>query len=187
MRPARGIPASVPRRARALIFAFALFCPASAAQADTTASFDVQAEIVSGCAADGVGMTGNAGLMGVLDFGTDSALSTAIRTTSLVGSQAVRLRCTPGVTLSMSIDGGQHEDGGVRHLQSGGGPAERLEYRLYRDPGFAAEIGIGAPQSILVSMGMEDDVPLPVFARLALPGDRPPGVYADTLLVTLSW
>ncbi len=33
----------------------------------------------------------------------------------------------------------------------------------------------------------ENDVLLPVYGVLTLPGDLPAGTYTDTLLITLSW
>lgn len=158
-----------------------------AAWAQTTASFQVSATIEAGCSVDGIGTGGDAGTMGVLDFGRDSSFSTATHTASLSGSQTFTLRCTPGVDLSMTIDGGENAAGGVRNLQLGSDTASRLQYRLYSDAGFGDEIGINASTGIAVTTANMNDVRLPVHARLTLPGGRPAGTYADTLLVVLEW
>lgn len=161
--------------------------PGGHAAAETTASFQVSATVVSGCAVDGLGMSGDAGTFGQLDFGEAMALATTVHSAHLTVSQTFVLRCTPGTALTMTIGGGQHFSGGSRHLQFGVNDAGRLQYRLYRDAGFTQEIGVDQVQSISISSGNMNDVQLPVHGRLTLPGERVPGTYADTLLVTLDW
>ena len=162
-------------------------CLSDTVRAETSANFQVSAVIEAGCSVDGLGLAGNAGTIGALDFGEDSGLSTATHTAGLIGNQVITLRCTPGVTLTMAIDGGQHEAGGIRNLQLGGGTEDRLQYRLYADAGFNQEIDIGQSRSITITSAVMNDVELPVFGRLVLPGARVPGVYTDTLIVTLDW
>lgn len=159
----------------------------SPALAETNAEFQVSARIVSGCLVDGLGGGGHAGTIGTLDFGSDSTFSTATHGASLEGSQAVRLRCTPGVALTMSVDGGSHAALGTRHLQLGADSAARIAYALCRDAGCSQPIAIGGTASIAVTGANSEDVRLPLHASLTLPGALPPGVYADTLTVTLSW
>lgn len=179
---------TLPRRRRLAWLAPAGLCAAAgAAQAQTSESFQVSATVEAGCSIDGVGTSGDAGAMGLLDFGQDSALSTATHSASLSAGQTITLRCTPGVDLSMTIDGGANAAGGVRNLQLGPDTASRLQYRLYADAGFSDEIGINASRSVAVTVANANDVRLPVFARLVLPGDRAAGAYADTLLVALEW
>lgn len=156
-------------------------------RAETSAIFQVSAVIEAGCSVDGFGSAGNAGTIGTLDFGEDSGLSTAVHTAVLVGNQVITLRCTPGVTLSMAIDGGQHGAGGIRNLQMGEEMADRLQYRLYADASFNQEIGIGQSRSIAITGAAMNDVELPVFGRLVLPGAQSAGVYTDTLIITLDW
>lgn len=157
------------------------------APAETSSTFLVSATLAPGCAVDGLGMQGDAGSFGQLAFGEGMALATTVHSASLTADQTLVLRCTPGTSLTMSINGGQHLAGGVRHLQVGSDPAERLQYRLYRDAGFTQEIGIDQPQSISIAPGNMNDVRLSVHGRLTLPGGRTPGVYSDTLVVTLDW
>ena len=154
------------------------------AAAETAA---VRVSLRSGCAVDGLGMSGDAGTFGQFDFGEAMALATTVHSAHLTVSQTFVLRCTPGTALTMTIGGGQHFSGGSRHLQFGVNDAGRLQYRLYRDAGFTQEIGVDQVQSISISSGNMNDVQLPVHGRLTLPGERVPGTYADTLLVTLDW
>jgi len=161
-----------------------LFSPALA---ETSSTFDVAAEIVPGCRVDGLGASGDAGRIGTLDFGTDSTFSTATHSATTTTNQTIRLRCTPGVNLAMSVDGGGHAAAGLRHLQRGASPAARIAYALCRDAGCTQPIAIGGNVAVAVSGASSEDVRLPLYASLTLPGALPPGTYADVLTVTLSW
>jgi spore coat protein U-like protein len=157
------------------------------AHAETTSNFDVTAAIVPGCLVDGLGSAGNAGTIGTLDFGHDSSLSTASHSATTTASQAIRLRCTPGVNLSMSIDGGTHSASGARNLQLGANTAARIVYSVCRDAACNLPIAIGGTASTLITTANANDVRLPIYAALTLPGHLPPGTYTDTLTVTLTW
>ena len=77
----------------------------------TTSTFTVTAQVVAGCLVVG-GVTS----YGTLDYGSQSALSTGLLSTSLGGS-TVTFQCTPGVAMSMSLDGGQNTASGTRNLK----------------------------------------------------------------------
>lgn len=156
-----------------------------AAQAETSASFGVSAQVVSGCEINSVLATNgqSLGQIGTLDFGTHPALETGVVTTSLTPNAGLVLRCTPGVSLQMSSDGGTHNDG-VRNLQKTGG-AQKQPYRLYRDLARTQEWLAG--QAVPVSFTAGADISLPIYAALALGGTLPPGTYTDTVVVTLNW
>lgn len=159
----------------------------SPAHGETTAQFDVAATVTSGCLVDGFGDSGHAGAIGALDFGTDSTVSTAAHSASTATSQSIRLRCTPGIALAMSVDGGDHAAAGTRHLQLGSDSSSRIAYAVCSDAGCNAPIAIGGNTSVSVTPANSDDVRLPLFAALTLPGGLLPGAYTDTLTVTLSW
>lgn len=159
----------------------------SPARAETSAQFDVTARIEPGCLVDGLGASGNAGTIGTLDFGQDSSLSTAQHSATTTATQAIRLRCTPGVALNISIDGGAHAGTGLRHLQRGGDAVSRIAYSLCSDAACNQPIAIGGSAALLVSAANSSDVRLPIHGRLTLPGGLVPGSYRDTLTVTLTW
>lgn len=158
-----------------------------AANAETTAQFEVSATIVPGCLVDGLGGSGHAGTIGTLDFGTDSTFSTATHTATTTTSQGIRLRCTPGVNLMIGVDGGSHAATGARHLQRGADTTARIAYAVCRDAACNQPIAIGGSAAILITGSNSEDVLLPLFASLTLPGSLPPGSYTDTLTVTLTW
>ena len=170
-----------------LLAALAASQIAAPLKAETSAEFTVSAIVSAGCLIDGFGSSGNAGTLGALDFGTDSAFSTATRNASFLAAQTIRLRCTPGVNMTMAIDGGSHAASGSRHLQLGGNSALRLAYSLCADAACNQLLGIGNGQVIPVSGANSNDVKLPIYGRLTLPGQANAGTYTDTLTVTLTW
>jgi spore coat protein U-like protein len=155
------------------------------AQAETVAQFDVTASVLPGCLVDGVGGSGNAGTIGRLDFGVDTTFSSATVRSSL--GQALRLRCTPGMTLTMTVDGGRNAAAGTRHLQRNADSSARIAYRLCRDSACDQPIAIGNAALVEVTGTNSPDVRLPIFGALTLSGALPPGTYSDTLTVTLAW
>jgi len=141
----------------------------------TSASFQVSASIVAGCLVVGGSNYGN------LNYGSYSALSTSTVSSALTGG--VQLQCTPGVTLSMSVDGGQNNSSG-RHLKLNSGSAQ-VAYQLFSDAGLSQSLGIS--QSISVAYGNANNISLPIYGRVVLPGNQPAGTYSDVLQVQLSW
>ncbi|WDY56312.1 Csu type fimbrial protein [Pseudomonas sp. PSKL.D1] len=146
--------------------------------AATSSTFQVSAQIVAGCLVVG-GVTS----YGTLDYGTQSALATGALSTSLGGS-TVTFQCTPGVAVSMSLDGGQNSASGTRYLKRSGG-TQLLAYQLYRDAAYTQALVIG--QSVAVSYSDPTAIKLPVYGRATLTGLVPAGTYTDVVQVTVAW
>ncbi|MGF6317663.1 Csu type fimbrial protein [Pseudomonas frederiksbergensis] len=144
--------------------------------AGTSQSFQVSATVTAACL-----VMGGVSTYGNLDFGTQSALAT--NTVQVQLSDGVQLQCTPGVSLSLSVDGGQYNSNG-RHLQLDDGSA-RVPYQLFSDAAFSESLGIG--QSVAVAYSDANNIRLPIYAQVQLPGDQPGGIYSDVLQVQLSW
>lgn len=156
------------------------------AQSLPQSSFQVSATVTEGCLINGSDQSGGSvGELGQLDFGTASALSGAVQVASVVQTGGVVLDCTPGIALTMRINGGLHAAGGTRQLARTGG-GETLTYALFADAGLQQPIGIDAPIAFNVDEG-STTVALPVYGHLALPGSAPAGSYTDRLTVTLEW
>lgn len=159
---------------------------AGLAQASPMDTFMVSATITPGCLvnqeipSNGVQL----GIIGSLAFGAASALSQETRSASLVTSGSFTLSCTPGISLTLRIDGGQ-QPAGERQLKRTNGN-EVLAYQLYQDAAFQSVIGIGQPVSVDTST-TPDNITLPVWGRVMLPGNLPAGSYSDELVVTLEW
>lgn len=152
-----------------------------AAVAVTSQSFKVSATIVPGCAV----ATGSGGVLGTLDFGTHTGVESAPVSTSFVPNGALSIACTPGVTLSMSINGGQNYSS-VRRMKRTDG-ADLVGYRLYSSSSLAANSEIGLNQAIPVTYTDSNNIALPLFGVALLTGFSPAGTYSDQLTVTLSW
>jgi len=144
----------------------------------TSSTFQVSAQIVAGCL-----VVGGVSNYGVLNFGSQSALSTATLSTSL-GGTTVTFQCTPGVALSMSLDGGQNSASGSRNPKRNGG-SQLLAYQLYRDAALSQALAIG--QSVSVSYSDPTAIKLPVYGRTQLSGTLPAGTYTDVVQVTVTW
>ncbi|MFQ6350506.1 Csu type fimbrial protein [Pseudomonas sp. R11F] len=142
----------------------------------TSQSFQVSATITPGCLVVGGGTN-----YGSLAFGTYSALATSTASVALTGG--VTLQCTPGVALNMSVDGGLYNASG-RRMQLNSGTAQ-VAYQLFRDAAFSQSLGIS--QSVSVTYSNANNITLPIYGRVQLPGNQPGGTYSDTLQVQLSW
>ena len=142
----------------------------------TSQSFLVSATITPGCLVSG-GVTN----YGNLAFGSYSALATSAPSVAL--SSGVTLQCTPGVALSMTVDGGLYNSSG-RRMQLNSGTA-KVAYQLFSDAAFSQSIGVS--QSVSVAYGDANNIVLPIYGRVQLPGNTPGGTYSDTLQVQLSW
>lgn len=99
----------------AVAIAFALIAVAGAGMADTT-SLSVTASVNGTCK-----FTGTSAISFVLDP-SSSADGTAI------GS--VTYWCTKGASGTLAVEGGQHDSGGDRYMQSLSTPAEQIKYTL---------------------------------------------------------
>jgi len=142
----------------------------------TSQSFQVSATIAAGCL-----VVGGVSNYGSLVFGSYSSLST--NTVSVALSGGVTLQCTPGVTLNMSVDGGLHNSSG-RHMQLNSGSAQ-VAYQLFRDAALSQSLGIS--QSVSVAYSNANNITLPIYGQVQLPGNQPGGTYSDVLQVQLSW
>ena len=151
------------------------------ADAVTSQSFQVSATIVPGCAIT----TKNKRQHGTLDFGSHNGVESAPVSTSFVPNGALSIACTPGVALSMSINGGQNYST-VRRMKRSNG-ADVVGYRLYSSSSLAANSEIGVNQAIPVTYSNSNNIALPLFGVALLTGFSPSGTYSEQLTVTLSW
>ncbi len=146
----------------------------------STKTFSVGATIVPGCSVT----SGTGGVLGTLNFGTYTGAQSGQVTTSFVPNASLSLACTPGVTLSMTINNGTNY-GTVRNLQRGGG-TQRIPYRLYSSSSLAANTEI-TNQSVAISYTDANNIALSIFAAAQLTALSTAGTYTDQLTVTLSW
>ena len=144
-----------------------------------TATFQVSASVVAGCVVSG----SNPGVFGTLDFGTQSGVASSSVSASFVQSSTISLACTPGTTVSMSINGGSNYTT-TRNLKLASF-TNTVAYSLYSNASHTTAIGVNSP--ITLSYSNANNITLPIYGLLQLPGPTRAGVYTDTLTVTLSW
>lgn len=158
-----------------------LFCCVAAQNANAviSAQFKAQATIAAGCALLGAGS-----LFGTLSFGSYSGTTSGSINGTFVQNTTLTLACTPGVTLSMKVDGGTHQTTVRNVMQSGN--SLQLPYRIYSDAAHTNEILINQTVPLNIT-GTNNNIILPIYGVLQLNGFSPSGSYTDTLTVTLTW
>lgn len=144
-----------------------------------TQTFQVSASIVAGCVISGT----NTGVFGTLNFGSHSGVESGGASASFVQSTTLNLACTPGTTLSMSINGGSNYTTS-RNLKLANF-SNTVPYTLYTNASHTTAIPVNQP--VALSYSNSNNITLPIYGLLQLPGATRAGVYTDTLTVTLSW
>lgn len=146
-----------------------------------TKSFQVSAAIVAGCAISG----SNNGVFGTLNFGTHPGVGSRAVNASYVQNTTLTLACSPGTTLSMSINGGSSytTTRNLKNSRSG----ELLPYRIFSSAAYNAAAEIPIDQNVAVNYSNANNIILPVYGQLQMNGVYRAGSYADSLTITLSW
>ncbi|WP_380180175.1 spore coat U domain-containing protein [Kalamiella sp. sgz302252] len=146
-----------------------------------TQTFQVTASIVNGCVISGT----NTGVFGTLNFGTQPGVGSVSASASYVQSSSITLACTPGTTLSMSINGGANYSS-TRNLKIANN-TDLVAYTLYTSATHSAASAIPVNQSVALTYSNANNITLPIYGLLQMSGVRRAGTYSDTLTVTLSW
>ncbi|MCW0309400.1 Csu type fimbrial protein [Pantoea ananatis] len=145
----------------------------------SSTTFQVSASIVAGCVVSGT----NTGIFGTLNFGTQSGLGTSSVSASYIQSSTINLACTPGTTLSMTINGGSNYTS-TRNLKLANN-TNTVPYYLYSNAARTTPIPVNT--AVPLSYSNANNITLPIYGSLQLPGPTRAGVYSDTLSVTLTW
>ncbi|ALV91019.1 MULTISPECIES: spore coat U domain-containing protein [Pantoea] len=157
----------------------ALLIGSVSAWALPTATFQVSASVVAGCVVSGT----NTGVFGTLNFGTQSGVASSSVSASYVQSTTITLACTPGTAVSMSINGGSNYTT-TRNLKISGN-TNTVAYSLYTNAAHTTAIPVNT--AVALSYSNANNITLPIYGLLTLPGPTRAGTYTDTLTVTLSW
>jgi spore coat protein U-like protein len=156
---------------------------ATAAHGATSTTFQVSATIQAGCQVNNTTAPTSVGTLGTLDFGTQSALSTATVSASLNQNASITLACTPGVTLNMQVDSGQNYASGRRLKRTTN--TQTVAYQLYSNAALSNPIPVGSATA--VSYSNSSAIQIPIYGSVQLPGNLPAGTYQDQVVVTLQW
>ncbi|MBB5193198.1 spore coat protein U-like protein [Silvimonas terrae] len=171
----------LPRRGMALLVLLLVLVPA--AEAATSTTFQVSATIQAGCQVNNAAAPTSVGTLGTLNFGTQSALSTATLSTSLTPNASITLACTPGVTLNMQVDSGQSYASGRRLKRTSN--SQTVAYQLFSNAALSNAIPVNTATAINYSNSAA--IQLPIYGSVQLPGNLPAGTYQDQVVVTLQW
>jgi len=158
----------------AVILAFATSPAAAQTILTATAVMPVRMEIVAACLVS----------VSDLDFGSYASNSTI----PVLGQTNIELRCGPGITAEISLDGGTGLGGNTsrRKLTQESG-IDRMEYDLYQDAGRTIHWGdrSGTNTNEILTTGAPQTVPIygeiPAMQRV---GD---GTYSDVITVTVHY
>lgn len=105
----------------------------------------------------------------------------------VLGTGAVNLTCTNGATWSAAADAGDGDGATIlaRSMTSG---ANELAYQLYTEPTRTDVWGDGVDGETIDGTGTGLEQEIPIYARvLAGQGTAAAGVYADTVVVTVTY
>ena len=109
---------------------------------------------------------------------------------TFTGTATVTVAAPAGLNFQVAVDGGFHFSGGFRHVKRTNG-AETIPYSLFIDQGCTlalGDAGLGGAflsGNVVEATGIGRDELMPIYGRLMVPDQAPPGVYTDSLMVTV--
>ena len=158
----------------AALAAAGLFLGAGAASAGTaTGTLPVQVTIVSVCNVQGAPL---------LDFGSQTVLDTARD-----GATTIGIQCANTTPYNVRLDAGTGAGATIanRLLTNGGGAT--VTYRLYRNAGRTLLWGVTDGTDTVAGVGNGAVQTLDVYGQIPAQTTPLPGVYTDTVTVTVAW
>ena len=94
------------------------------------------------------------------------------------------VRCSAKQPYAISFDYGQHAEGDQRRLSDG---SNGVAYQLYADASYHKPLGPQGSAGEVHGVGNGDEQVVPVYGKLDVASDTPPGVYNDTVRMTVTW
>jgi len=154
-----------------LVSLLALLAAGSAQAATATASFQVRITIQAACTVTGASD---------LDFGTVGVLGANIDVTT-----GLTVQCTATTPYSIGIGAGAH-GGGVTTRQMSGGSG-LIGYSLFRDAGRLQNWGETIGADTVAGIGNGAGQNHTVYGRVPPQTTPAPGLYTDTVTVTVTY
>lgn len=177
----------VPDRIHSLTFCWHLLTPlllisSSGWSMPNPVAVEVKASIVNGCVVSGT----NPSAIGTLNFGTLPGINSTATTASAVfaNNTTIILACTPGTTLTMSINGGLNYANGSRNMKIANN-TNVVPYALYTNAAHTTAIPLNT--ALTVTYNNANNITLPIYGLAQIPRVNRAGTYTDTLTVTLNW
>lgn len=188
----------VVKYASRLILAFSVVGLPVAAQT-LSGTMAAQIQLTSGCMIAGSSGASAAVNFGVMDFGTWPSTFVGPATAAATGGEGVagttQIVCSPDVTgISIQVGPGSYQGlggtigTGARAMRNGA-VAAYLPYDVYRDPAYSQAYPTGAAVTGIAVPAGGAAFALPIYGRVnkTNPVALPPGVYSDTLQITLNY
>ncbi len=122
--------------------------------------------------------------LGELSFGQAPSLQEGYIDANLHIDLGLYFQCTPGISFTMSIDGGQNALDNNRRLAYNG---HYLDYFIYLEDSKRNPIGINQPISLSIFDNASGISSINIFSEIYLPGNKPVGTYTDTVQVTFTY
>ncbi len=152
---------------------YPLACNGGALTQSNTTSLRVQATVASGCRIT---------LATDLDFGSASSLAARHDQSS-----TILVRCPLNIQWTMGLDDGVNASSGARQMRNSNS-GQVVRYELYKDFGHMQRWGnAGGELASGAGAGELNPSSSTVYGRVPAQATAPPGVYSDTVTVTLTY
>jgi spore coat protein U-like protein len=112
-----------------------------------------------------------------IDFGPLYAVGT------FTGFATAAVTAPVGLNFRLAVDRGFHFFGGFRHLKRSAG-AELIPYRLYRDTACTLAVGDDGSGDMFPA-GKSREQLITIYGRLTVPASAPPGLYQDSIMISV--
>lgn len=162
--------------------ALAVFFVTAAAADLKTATVDVTATLQPACLA---GTTSSGAVsFGTLNFGNQVFLTRSVGVSATaIGAGAIDIKCNAGVAYKVLLSAGNSGSVADRRMTRAE-TGETIRYNLFVDAAYAVvwdnQTGVSATATGSTEI-------LPVYGRINPQPTPSPGVYSDTILVTVAW
>ncbi len=149
-----------------------LFAPATSAQT-ATGSFNVRITIQAECRVNSATD---------MNFGTAGVIAANIDQQS-----AISVQCTNGTPYNVGLNAGTGTGATVSNRLMTGPAGATVAYNLYRNTARTLEWGTTVGTNTLAGTGNGAVQTIPVFGRVAPQTTPAPGVYTDTITITVTF
>ena len=92
--------------------------------------------------------------------------------------------CSTKQPYAIGFDYGEHAEGDQRRMSDG---SHGVAYQLYADASHHTPLGPAGSNGAVRGVGNGGEQTVPVYGKLDVSSDTPPGAYNDTVRLTVTW